>query len=180
MSSPFVTQIIFEEPDKIEITKFLPYAYGAELILSATENSIVGEIAIIQGTDPITKYPYATSIVGTAVSITEQNVQVKEQSASTNDSIKKYGIKDLTVQSPFITDAVHAKKLADFIIDKTQTPVPIINISITTMPKIQLGDRIRITTLSALDITNTDYWVISYNMSIADNVTQNLVLRKVS
>jgi hypothetical protein len=178
--SPFVTQIIFEEPDKIEITKFLPYAYGAELILSATENSIVGEIAIIQGTDPITQYPYATSIVGTAVSITEQNVQVKEQSASTNDSIKKYGIKDLTVQSPFITDAVHAKKLADFIIDKTQTPVPIINISITTMPKIQLGDRIRITTLSALDITNTDYWVISYNMSIADNVTQNLVLRKVS
>jgi hypothetical protein len=178
--SPFVTQIIFEEPDKIEITKFLPYAYGAELILSATENSIVGEIAIIQGTDPITQYPYATSIVGTAVSITEQNVQVKEQSASTNDSIKKYGIKDLTVQSPFITDAVHAKKLADFIIDKTQTPVPIINISITTMPKIQLGDRIRITTLSALDISNTDYWVISYNMSIADNVTQNLVLRKVS
>jgi hypothetical protein len=70
--------------------------------------------------------------------------------------------------------------LADFIIDKTQTPVPIINISITTMPKIQLGDRIRITTLSALDISNTDYWVISYNMSIADNVTQNLVLRKVS
>lgn len=178
--SPFVTQIIFEEPDKIEITKFLPYAYGAELILSATENSIVGEIAIIQGTDPITQYPYATSIVGTAVSITEQNVQVKEQSASTNDSIKKYGIKDLTVQSPFITDAIHAKKLADFIIDKTQTPVPIINISITTMPKIQLGDRIRITTLSALDISNTDYWVISYNMSIADNVTQNLVLRKVS
>jgi len=178
--SPFVTQIIFEEPDKIEITKFLPYAYGAELILSATENSIVGEIAIIQGTDPITQYPYATSIFGTAVSITEQNVQVKEQSASTNDSIKKYGIKDLTVQSPFITDAVHAKKLADFIIDKTQTPVPIINISITTMPKIQLGDRIRITTLSALDISNTDYWVISYNMSIADNVTQNLVLRKVS
>lgn len=178
--SPFVTQIIFEEPDKIEITKFLPYAYGAELILSATENSIVGEIAIIQGTDPITQYPYATSIVGTAVSITEQNVQVKEQSASTNDSIKKYGIKDLTVQSPFITDAVHAKKLADFIIDKTQTPVPIINISITTMPKIQLGDRIRITTLSALDISNTDYWVISYNMSIADSVTQNLVLRKVS
>ena len=178
--SPFVTQIIFEEPDKIEITKFLPYAYGAELILSATENSIVGEIAIIQGTDPITQYPYATSIVGTAVSITEQNIQVKEQSASTSDSIKKYGIKDLTVQSPFITDAVHAKKLADFIIDKTQTPVPIINISITTMPKIQLGDRIRITTLSALDISNTDYWVISYNMSIADSVTQNLVLRKVS
>ena len=48
------------------------------------------------------------------------------------------------------------------------------------MPKIQLGDRIRITSLSALDIVNTDYWVISHNLSIGDNVTQNLVLRKVS
>ena len=134
----------------------------------------------MQGTDPLTKYPYATAIAGTAVTMSEQNVQVKEQSASTSDSIKKFGVKDITIQSPFITDSVHAKKIADFIIDKTQIPVPIINLDVTAMPKIQLGDRIRITALNALDITNTDYWVISHNMSIGDNITQNLVLRKVS
>jgi hypothetical protein len=89
-------------------------------------------------------------------------------------------IKDITIQSSFITDSIHAKKIADFIIDKTQTPVPIINLDVTAMPKIQLGDRIRITALNALDITNTDYWVISHNMAIGDSITQNLVLRKVS
>jgi len=112
--------------------------------------------------------------------MTEQNTQVKEQSASTDVSIKKYGIKDLTIQSPFITSSVHAKKLADFIIEKTQSPVPIINISVTAMPKVQLGDRIRITALNALDIVNTDYWVISHSTTIGDTVTQNLVLRGVS
>jgi hypothetical protein len=75
---------------------------------------------------------------------------------------------------------VHAQKLADFIISKTQLPVPVINIDIAAMPKIQLGDRIRITTLSALDITNSDFWVISHNLTVGDNVTQSLVLRKVS
>ena len=178
--SPFVSSILFDSPARVEISRYLPYAYGAELIVSATTDVEQGKLAWLQGTNPETQYPYATTIGGIAVEMTEQNTQVKEQSASTDASIKKYGIKDLTVQSPFITDSVHAKKLADFIIGKTQLPVPIINISVTAMPKVQLGDRIRITALSALDIVNTDYWVISHTTTIGDTVTQNLVLRGVS
>ena len=178
--SPFVSSILFDSPARVEISRYLPYAYGAELIVSATTDVEQGKLAWLQGTNPETQYPYATTIGGIAVEMTEQNTQVKEQSASTDTSIKKYGIKDLTIQSPFITDSVHAKKLADFIIEKTQLPVPIINISVTAMPKVQLGDRIRITALSALDIVNTDYWVISHSTTIGDTVTQNLVLRGVS
>jgi hypothetical protein len=180
VKAPFISAILFENPKKVEITRYLPYPYGAEMILSASEDSEVGGLVFLQGTDPLTKYPYATVLSGTAVVMSEQNVQVKEQSASLADSIKKYGVKDITIQSPFITDSVHAKKLADFIIEKTQIPVPIINLDVTAMPKIQLGDRIRVTNLSALDISNTDYWVISHNTTIGDNVSQNLVLRKVS
>lgn len=178
--SPFVSSILFDSPARVEISRYLPYAYGAELIVSATTDVEQGKLAWLQGTNPETQYPYATTIGGIAVEMTEQNTQVKEQSASTDASIKKYGIKDLTIQSPFITDSVHAKKLADFIIEKTQLPVPIINISVTAMPKVQLGDRIRITALNALDIVNTDYWVISHSTTIGDTVTQNLVLRGVS
>ena len=178
--SPFVSSILFDFPARVEISRYLPYAYGAELIVSATTDVEQGKLAWLQGTNPETQYPYATKIGGIAVEMTEQNTQVKEQSASTDASIKKYGIKDLTIESPFITDSVHAKKLADFIIEKTQLPVPIINISVTAMPKVQLGDRIRITALSALDIVNTDYWVISHSTTIGDTVTQNLVLRGVS
>jgi hypothetical protein len=178
--TPYIDAILFEYPSKAEITRFLPYAYGAELIVTSSDTTESGELVWLQGTDALTKKPYATSIAGVAVSMADQNIQVKEQAASLSESIRKYGIKDLTIQSNFITDSVHAKKLADFIISKTQIPVPVVNIDVTAMPKIQLGDRIRITSLSALDIVNTDYWVISHNLSIGDNVTQNLVLRKVS
>lgn len=178
--SPYIDAILFEYPSLVNIDRFLSYAYGAELIVSAASGNDIHSVAFLQGTNPITQYPYATSIVGTAVVMSEQNAQVKEQSASTSESIRKYGIKDLTLQSPLITDSVHAQKLADFIISKTQLPVPVINIDIAAMPKIQLGDRIRITTLSALDITNSDFWVISYKLTIGNDVTQNLVLRKVS
>jgi hypothetical protein len=178
--SPYIDAILFEYPSLINIDRFLSYAYGAELIVSAASGNDIHSVAFLQGTNPITQYPYATSIVGTAVVMSEQNAQVKEQSASTSESIRKYGVKDLTLQSPLITDSVHAQKLADFIISKTQLPVPVINIDIAAMPKIQLGDRIRITTLSALDITNSDFWVISHNLTVGDNVTQSLVLRKVS
>lgn len=178
--TPYVDAIIYESPSKAEITRFLPYPYGAEFIVTSSETTEVGELVWLEGTDALTKKPYATSIAGVAVSMADQNAQIKEQASSLSESIRKYGIKDLTIQSNFITDSVHAKKLADFIISKTQIPVPIVNIDVTAMPKIQLGDRIRITSLSALDIADTDYWVISHNLSIGDNVTQNLVLRKVS
>ena len=92
-------------------------------------------------------------------------------------SVKEF---KLNKENPFISDAVHAQKLADFIISKTQQPVPVLNINATAIPKIQLGDRIRITALNALDIVNTDYWVISHSTTIGDTVTQNLVLRGVS
>jgi len=178
--TPYIDAIIFENPQLISIDRYLSYAYGAELIVSAAVTNDIQSVAFLQGTNPLTQYPYATSIVGTAVVMSEQNAQVKEQSSSISESIRKYGIKDLNIQSPFITNSLHAQKIADFIISKTQLPVPVINVDVTAMPKIQLGDRIRITTLNALDISNTDFWVISHNMSIGDNVTQNLVLRKVS
>ena len=178
--SPLISAIDFENPDKVSILRYIPGPYGAELLLAASESVDVGSVVYLQGDDVFTDIPYTTTIAGTPVVITEQNIQIKEQSSSLADSIKKYGVKDITIQSNFITDSVHAKKLADFIIDKTQTPVPILNITTTVLPKTQLGDRIRITSLGALDITNTDYWVISYNTSVGDQVTQSLILRKVS
>ncbi len=180
IDTPFITAIRVEEPDLIEIHKFLPYPYGAELIIAASNNAPVGKIVFIQGTDRETNYPYATSIAGQAIQVSENNSDIKTQSASIDESIKKYGLKDISIESNFINDAVHAQKLADFIIEKTQIPVPILNINTIIMPKIQLGDRIRISNITALGIVNTDYWVLSYNRSIGENFSQQMILRQVS
>lgn len=180
VKSPLISAIRFEEPDMVDIVRYMPYAYGAELIVSASNNTEIGGVVFLQGTNPLTDLPYFTGIAGTAVQLSEQNIQIKEQSSALDLSIKKYGLKDLKIESKFISSAVHAKKLAEFIISKTQIPVPIIDINVTTMPFIQLGDRIRVSNLSSLDIVNTDYWVISHQMSIGANITQGLTLRQVS
>lgn len=180
IDSPFITAIRIEEPDLIEIHKYLPYPYGAELIIAAANTAPVGKLSFIQGTDRETQYRYATSIAGQAIETSENNSDIKTQSASVNESIKKYGLKDITIESTFINDAVHAQKLADFIIEKTQIPVPILNINTIIMPKIQLGDRVRISNITALGIVNTDYWVISYNKAIGDSFSQQMILRQVS
>lgn len=177
---PFITANDIEDPDKVEIHKYLPYAYGAELIIATSNNVAVGEIIFLEGTNPLTEYIYNFRIAGSAVVVSEQNLQIKEQTASNSESIKKYGLKDISIESQFISDAVHAKNIADFIIDKTKLPVPIININTIGMPKLQLGDRIRITNMSALGIVNTDYWVMSHSMSVGSAVSHDIILRKVS
>jgi len=180
VDSPFITAIRVDEPDLIEIHKYISYPYGAELIIAAANTAPVEKIIFVQGTDRETQYPYATVIAGVPVEVVEQNSDIKSQSASVTESIKKYGLKDITIESNFINDAIHAQKIADFIISKTQLPVPILNINTIITPKMQLGDRIRISNLTALGIVNTDYWVISYSRSIGDNFSQQLMLRQVS
>jgi hypothetical protein len=178
--APFVTAIGIDEPDLLEIHRYIPYSYGAELIIAASNNVPHGRIVFLSGVDRKTLYPYATSISGIAVELEEQKSDIKSQTASIPDSIKKYGLKDITIQSNFIDNAIHAQKIANFIIEKTQVPVPILNINTVLMPKVQLGDRIRISNLTALGVVNTDYWVISYNRSIGNNFSQQMILRQVS
>jgi len=180
IDSPFITAIRIEEPDLIEVHKYLPYPYGAELIVSTANTAPVGKIVFLQGVDRETKYSFATSIAGQAVQTSENNSDIKTQSAVSNESIRKFGLKDITIESDFINDAVHAQKIADFIISKTQIPVPILNVGTIIMPKIQLGDRIRISNITSLGIVNTDYWVLSYTRAIGDSFAQQMVLRQVS
>lgn len=179
IKSPFITGILFEDPDEIEIVRFIPGAYGAEFII-ATSNSVPsGEIVFAEGVNPLTEKVAYTAIAGIPVVVTEQNSQITEQSASIDESIRKYGLKDVVIESPFINDPVHAQKIADFIISKTQDSVPILNISAIGIPRIQLGDRIRISQMSSFDIINADYWVIGQSINVSGTIQHVLTLRKV-
>lgn len=177
---PFITAIDIDDPPQVQIVRFLHHAYGAELILATADTVPVGEVVVLEGVNPKTKYQNATSLAGIVVQISEKTAQIKEQSAANNESIKKFGLKDVDISSPFINDAVHAKRLADLIIAKTQLPVPLINITSMAIPKMQLGDRIRISNITSLGIINTDFWVISHTLSVGSTVTQTMVLRQVS
>lgn len=179
IENPLVTAVTLTNPALIDIIKFNPTPYGAKLILAASSNNSVGDIAYIEGTNPFTGEQHAASIAGIPVVITDKTGDVKEKKEALSDNIRKYGLKEITIDNEFITSLEHAQSLATFIIDKMGDPVPILNLNIMPMPKIQLGDRIRISSMDSFDIINGDYWVISTTFTYAQGVSQSVVLRKV-
>lgn len=176
---PFVTAIRDENPDLIDVVKFEHGPYTAKLILAASSNNDYGSVVYAQGQHKLTEKEYFTSIAGTAVIVSQKSEKIMEQVESLSEDIRKYGLKELTIDSPYIVSVDHAQKIAKFIIDKVKNPVPIININIMSVPKIQLGDRITITSFGAMGITNKNYWVISQEFSYSDTISHQLTLREV-
>jgi hypothetical protein len=171
--------IIIDEPNTIDILKFESNPYTARVIVSASANVAYDTHVYLQGVDKRSNISYAFAIYGIPVISVQNASQVTEKKESLSENVRKYGLKELTIDSPYITSEDHAQKMASFIIDKVSDPVPIMTVNTMCVPKIQLGDRIRITSLDAFDITNEDYWVISQEFTYGESLSQALTLRKV-
>lgn len=178
--NPFVTGIRFEQPDQISILRYVTSAYGAELIVAASVNVPKGEVVFVEGVNPLTEKVAFTSISGIPVLVSEQNSQVKEQSAEIESSVALYGVKEVVIENKFITDFTHAQKIADFIIEKSSDPVPILNIETIPTPQLKVGDRIKISELDSFDIINAEYWVVGINYSYGASPSQTMTLRQVN
>lgn len=180
IKAPLILAIKDEEPDLAQVLKFHHSPYKAELFVTASNNVSPGQIIYLAGTNPLNQKIFWTGIVGLPVVVSKETSQVSEQVESDSENIRLYGLKEITIDSPYITDEDHAKTIASFIIEKTKDPVPILNLSIMSIPTLQLGDRIRIATMDSFDIINGDYWIIQQDFNYAESITHNLVLRKIS
>lgn len=180
IKSPFITAMNDEEPDQLVILKYETNPYTANLLLAASNFNTKDSFVYAEGTNPLTEKVYFTSIAGTPVIVTENNEKITSQVQTLDENIRKYGLKEITIENQFITDTEFAKEIADFLIEKVADPVPILNVNIMSIPTIQLGDRIRISTMDSFDIINGDYWVISQEFSYGDGVNHSLTLRKAS
>jgi hypothetical protein len=177
---PYVSAIQDTVPPKIVMSRYIANAYTAELILSASTSVVSGNIAYIQGTNPKTEEQDFTSISGVPVKRQEGANQIKSQSATLSEDIKRYGLKEVVIDNEYIYTASKAQEIADFLISKFKEPIPVLNISSMAIPTIQIGDKITISSLRSLDIVNTDYWVVSHSLTIGDTLEHSIVLRKVS
>ena len=177
---PYVSAIQDTVPPKIVMSRYIANAYTAELILSASTSVVSGNIAYIQGTNPKTEEQDFTSISGVPVKKQEGANQIKSQSATLSDDIKRYGLKEVVIDNEYIYTASKAQEIADFLISKFKEPIPVLNITSMAIPTLQIGDKITISSLRSLDIVNTDYWVVSHNLSVGETLEHSITLRKVS
>ena len=181
---PFIAAIEYEKPDLVSIDRFIKKPYAGEIVISATEdvpiNSNSGEVVFLEGKNEYTGVEYFTSIAGRAISDAGSTSSVNSQSAKHSDSIRKYGLKEVTINNRFFSDEDYAQRIADFLIAKMENGSPILDINVISMPRLQLGDRVTISSLEQLGISNRDYWVIESKMEYTGGVKQKLTLREVS
>lgn len=183
IKTPHVSAIVNEKPDLIAIDRFKKGPYGGELVLSGTKDMKIeggiGEVVFIEGVHAGTDLVWYTSIAGRAL-IRKSTGEIVSKSASYSESIRKYGVKELKITNQFYTDANYAQRLADFLISKMENGSPILDIDAVSQPRLQLGDRITISSLDQLGISNKDYWVIESKIDYTGGIAQTLTLREVA
>ena len=179
IQKPLITAISQTYPAQIELVNFSTNAYNAQMILAATTSVPEGELAFIQGTNAKTGEVNFTSIAGIPIIRQDSSNLVKKQTASLSDDIRKYGLKEVVIENEYIYSAAKAQEIADFLISKFKDPVPVLQIQSMAIPTLQIGDRIRISSLSSLNIVNTDYWVVSHSLNVGDSLDHSITLRKV-
>lgn len=176
---PFITGVAFEDPAEINILKWVASPFKGELIISASETTDSNSVVFAEGVDPTTNKVAYTAIAGIPVQVTDNSNQIIEQKAINSENRRKYGLKEVVIESPFITDASQAQVLANFIIDKLSEPIPIMDINTTLIPTLQVGDRIKITSLDQFDIINYEYWVTGISTFVGGQFSQSMTLRRV-
>jgi hypothetical protein len=160
-----------------EIDYYTSTPSGAYIIVSATESNDAGDLVILEGNDPISDKRNYFSIAGYAFKETDAAEVYETPTAENEQSIRRYRVKELVISNQFIDSKPYAKILADHILGYYSSPVSILNLSVTGIPQLQLGDLITVTNFASLGITAQKFWVIENNISYDGGLVQDLVLR---
>ena len=177
---PLIAAIDSESTPLVSLDVWEPTPFGAELVVSASNDVKIGDLVYVEGKNKILGLDYYASIAGRPINVKSSSEQVVEQSESNHPSIKKYGLKSIEITNKFITSATWADTLATFIRDKFQDVIMILSVGIAGVPQLQLGDRLKIGAFDNLSIANKEYWVIEISSKFDGSLVQELKLREAS
>jgi hypothetical protein len=180
--TPFITAQIFE--GRVDIDDFTTSPLSAKLLLSASDtlrnnpDDAEKNLVLLEGENPLTKKPYATSIVGMPVREVASDQKTVQELRQIDASLRKFRPKELTIDNKFIQTKSYAKEIADFVLKFYGYPVPVISVAILGVPFLQLGDLVTIESFPQLNIQNEKFWIIENNISYNGGIEQNLKLKK--
>lgn len=162
---------------KAYVDKFTRGAFSAHAVVSATTKAAVGETVMLEGSHPVSGLNYYFSIQGIPLGGAKSNETEITKTASDPNSIRRYRAKELTIDNPFIMEESYAQKIAEIVLDNFQNPVAILNLGILGRPHLQLEDKVLITSLDQLDISDREYFAIETSITYNGGVEQNVVLK---
>lgn len=173
---PFITAKIFDLT--VDVEKFKTTEYGCQLVISANENNAVGDLVVLEGTNPVTELDNFLAISGVVIEEKKSNEKVKLEVRDISSNIKRYKKKELIIDNKFIQDKDYAAKIADFLIRFFGLPISILTLEVVGLPELELGDLIQISNFDQLSIVDRNYWVIENHISYDGGIRQTLKLRE--
>ncbi len=162
--------------EDVDVDYYISSSYYAEILISAKDSVESGSLVVLQGKDPISEVDQFLEIVGKVPDSGAGSEFVSEESREIIANIRKYRLKAIEVDNPYIQSKSYAKIMADHIISYYANPVRILKMEVLGTPQIQLGDLINIENFTDLGIVNKKFWVIESSMSYDGGIQQNLSL----
>jgi hypothetical protein len=161
----------------IDIDRFSASANSAEVIVSVNENAPKNTVYLLSGTNALTTIKDSFLLAGIAVSNSSSEELITEMSSEVTSNIRRYGVKELKIDNPFIQNKDYAKLVADYVLGYYKEPVKILDMEVLAVPHLQLGDLITVTKLEDLGIVDKKYWIISSSINYDGGLKHSLSLR---
>lgn len=177
VKNPYITQQYY---DKIVVEKWETSAFGGKLTISAKDasGSATPYYIYISGTELVGNLTNSTAVAGVVLKTDSSNQTVGNETTNLANQVRRFKIKSIDIDSPYVTSTTHAKEIIDFIIAHFANGAEIITVEVMGIPHLQLGDRITIGNFDQLGIVDTDFWVIGNSVSYDGGVRQTLTLRE--
>ncbi len=161
----------------VEIDRFSATASAAEVIISVKSDAPKNSIFVISGTNTLTKLKYVFSIAGVAVSNSSSEEVLTDMASEITSNIRRYGVKELKIDNPFIQNKPYAQIVADYVLGYYKEPVRVLEMEVLAVPHLQLGDLITIGQFEDLGIVDREYWITSISINYDGGIKQSLSLR---
>jgi hypothetical protein len=161
----------------IDVDRFYASANSAEIILSVNKNAPRNATYVLSGTNALTSIRDIFSLAGIPVSNSSSEELVTEMSSEITSNLRRYGVKELKIDNPFIQNKDYAKLVADYVLGYYKEPVRILDMEVLAVPNLQLGDLITISKFEDLGIVDKKYWVVSSAISYDGGIRHSLSLR---
>ncbi len=175
---PFLTAQLFD--GTVDVNLWTSNPTSGHLVVSLNPSFDPENIyQVLQGNNPVTGLDNFFAIAGIPAQDTDAKGITSEVSSEYAQKIRRYGLKDITIDNPFIQDASYAKEIADFVLAHNDTPVKILSIQAIGLPHLQLGDRINIDTFDQLSIDDIDYWIMDIELQYDGGALTTLSLKQV-
>jgi hypothetical protein len=175
---PFLTAQLFD--GTVDVNLWTSNPTSGHLVVSLNPSFDSENIyQVLQGTNPVTGLDNFFVIAGVPAQDQDAKGITTEVASEYAQKIRRYGLKDITIDNPFIQDASYAKQIADFVLAHNDEPVKVISLQTLGLPHLQLGDRINIDTFDQLSIVDIDYWIMNIEIGYNGGVEQTLTLKQV-